>query len=445
MAARTFDPQPVYVNIVSDAYEWAVDHYIPEEGITCFLGEPGAGKTYAAVDVACCKATGLDCWGRWVGRARKVIYIAADAGRGIHARIAAWIIAHREALEAAGIKLIVDKEGREALPNLLVWPKPVNLHGHAAVIAAANDIKELGLSCDVLVVDTLFHSSMGANLAKPEELLPVLVELTKLAEALGCQTGILVHHTRKDGETYFGTVVFEATLSAMILFKNTSDRLTKEVSCMRMREDEAFKAFNIKMQKVTMVTKPDQFGRTERTMLSVMPETAPARPKTTKVEASLDDMCLVLEVLLGNKATAGEWQKAMAEWMEKGKRKPWAPSTFFERLKDLKEQGRIVGGGGQDETYSVVAPEGQIQPGKGFGEATPEAQPNHSDHSPLQGEWSSRSGFESSEALRKHSENENRSGSSQGSGKGRIPTNDSTMVPSETEDELARKALSQLG
>jgi hypothetical protein len=140
MAARTFDPQPVYVNIVSDAYEWAVDHYIPEEGITCFLGEPGAGKTYAAVDVACCKATGLDCWGQQVGRPRKVIYIAADAGRGINARINAWIIAHQDALEAAGIEFVVDEQGRKSLPNLLVWPKPVNLYGSAAVTAAANAV-----------------------------------------------------------------------------------------------------------------------------------------------------------------------------------------------------------------------------------------------------------------------------------------------------------------
>jgi hypothetical protein len=82
----------------------------------------------------------------------------------------------------------------------------VNLYGPAAVLAAAKDIKELGLSCDVLCVDTLFHSSAGANLAKPEELLPVLGELEKLMHALGAKTCVLVHHTTKDGETYFGTV-----------------------------------------------------------------------------------------------------------------------------------------------------------------------------------------------------------------------------------------------
>jgi hypothetical protein len=427
MAARTFDPQPVYVNIVADAFEWAVDHYIPEDGITCFLGEPGAGKTYAAVDFACCKATGLNCWGQRVGRPRKVIYIAADAGGGIIARINAWIIAHADALEAAGIELVEDAQGRKSLPNLLVWPKPVNLHGNpplgsAAVIAAAKDIRELGLSCDVLVVDTLFHSSAGANLAKPEELLPALGELQNLMDALGAKTCVLVHHTTKDGETYFGTVVFEATLAAMILFNVTADELTKEVSCMRIREDEKFKPFSIKMQKVTMETKPDQFGRTERTMLSVTPGTAPAKPKQNKVEKSLDGMCLVLSLLLRNKATAAEWEKGMADWMAKSGKKPWAPSTFFERLKLLKEQGRIIGGGGQDEPYSVVLTDDRIQPEEGSGESTPDLSQKHSDSDLLQRDRSSRSAFWSSEALRNHSDYENRSGSSQGSEEGKGPT-----------------------
>jgi hypothetical protein len=430
MAARTFDPQPVYVNIVSDAYEWAVDHYIPEIGITCFLGEPGAGKTYAAVDVACCKATGLNCWGQRVGRSRKVIYIAADAGGGIIARINAWIIAHKDALEAAGIELV---EGK-SLPNLLVWPKPVNLHGPAAVIKAIKDIQELGLSCDVLVVDTLFHSSSGANLAKPEELMPVLEELQKLVDELKAKTCVLVHHTTKNGETYFGTVVFEATLAAMILFSKTADDLAKEVSCMRMREDEVFKAFSIKMQKVTMKTKPDQFGRTERTMLSVTPGIGAAKPKRNKVEESLDSMCLVLSLLLRNRATPAEWEKAMADWMTKAGKKPMAPSTFFERLKLLKERNLVVMN--LDGTYSVV---GETQPGEGSAGATPETQSEHSDYSAFKECGVNRSASGNSDPLRKHSENENRSDSSGGRVEGQDSPPDGVSIPSG--DDLIAKAL----
>jgi hypothetical protein len=337
-----------------------------------------------------------------------------------------------DALEAAEIELVVDAQGRKSLPNLLVWPKPVNLHGLAAVAAAASDINELGLSCDVLIVDTLFHSAVGANLAKPEDLLPALFRLADLMDALKAKTCVLVHHTTKDGETYFGTVVFEATLAAMILFQKTADELTKEVSCMRMREDEAFKPFSIKMQKVTMKTHPDQFGRTERTMLSVIPGTAPAKPKRNKVEESLDQMCLVLNLLLRNKATAAEWEKGMADWMTKSGKKPMAQSTFFERLKLLKERGQIVAD--QYGYYSVVTQpkEGVKGPSDGTG---PRASLNNSDYSPFQGGVENRSGFGDSDELRKHSENENRSGSSQD----RAEAEGTTEVPSG--DELIAQAL----
>ena len=249
MAARTFDPQPIFMNVLPDAYEWACEGYIPEDGITCLLGEPGSYKTFATIDAACCLATGLNLCGRRVGPPKNVIYIAADAGRGAAMRIIAWVISHREALEEAGVKLVTDGEGRESLPNLRLWPRAVNLHaapgttGSADVVAAMKDIEELGLSADVLCVDTLFHSAVGADLTAPKDLLPILGEMDKLMKKLGAKTGLLVHHTTKNGENYFGSVTFLASLSAMILFsKKTGGAPTASVKCERMREGEFFRA-----------------------------------------------------------------------------------------------------------------------------------------------------------------------------------------------------------
>jgi hypothetical protein len=449
MAARTFDPQPVYVNIVQDAFEWAVDHYIPEDGITCFLGEPGAGKTYAAVDVACCKATGLDCWGRQVGRPRKVIYIAADAGRGIKARIIAWVVAHREALKAAGIEMVRDADGNETLPNLLVWPKPVSLHGSLAVAAATRDIKELGLSCDVLCVDTLFHSAGKANLAKPEDLLPVLEELEKLMEALQAKTCILVHHTTKDGETYFGTVVFEATLSAMILFKKkTEDKLTKTVHCMRIREGEAFDDFEIKMQKVTMRTKPDQFGRTEQTMLSVIPGTAPAAQRPTKEDEDLEAMEMVLAVHLHNKATYTQWFERMVEVTrpkkdkKTGEMRPGlSETTFRRRLAVIVQRGHTtLPTTGQGGTYSILAGywAAGLQPGSVVSTTTATAVTNNRQLHPLLGGGEVGGGFGDRQVPPNHRQNENGGGSSEGRAEGKNTPAVPGPKPSESELELVK-------
>jgi hypothetical protein len=220
MGVRTFDPQPIYVNELSEPVEWAVDARIPEEGVTCFLGKPNGGKTFSAIDAACCMATGLNCWGQRVGPPRKVIYIAAEAASGVRLRIKAWIISHQDALKAAGIELVIDAQRRESLPNLLLYPHSVNLHrqnGHPEEVAhAIMDITAKKLKAEVLIVDTLFSSSLGAKLTLPEELLPLLAELQKLMDALAVKTCLLVHHTTKEGETFFGTVAFEASLAPRI-------------------------------------------------------------------------------------------------------------------------------------------------------------------------------------------------------------------------------------
>jgi hypothetical protein len=148
MAVRTFDPQPIFMNVLPSPVEYAVDERIPEEGITCFLGKPGSGKTFATLDVACCKATGLNCWGQRVGPPQKVICIAAEAATAVKLRIIAWIHSHRKALEEAEVELVVDANGNESLPNLLLWSKAVNLNNPNEVYRAIKDIEELGLKAE---------------------------------------------------------------------------------------------------------------------------------------------------------------------------------------------------------------------------------------------------------------------------------------------------------
>jgi hypothetical protein len=360
MAVRTFDPQPIFMNVLPAAFEWAVDGYIPEYGITCFLGKPGSCKTFATVDAACCMATGLDCWGQRVGPPRKVIYIAADAGRGAELRIIAWVTSHLDALKAAGIELVTDAQGRQSLPNLLLYPHAVNLDV-VSVNAAMADIKAKGLSADVICVDTLFHSSGKAKRTAPEDLLPVLGELQRLMEALGAKTCLLVHHTTKDGEEYFGTVAFLASVEAMILFKvEEGQRAAVNVSCMRMREGEAFESFEIKLQKVTVKTRPDKWGREEQEMLAVIPGTGPVG--STKKDEQIDFMESVLAIHCRNKATYAEWRDKMFEMMPEkkdktGKVKPGLSERTFDRwLELIVARGHVrKSGDGEGALYSIVA------------------------------------------------------------------------------------------
>jgi hypothetical protein len=445
MAARTFDPQPIYMNVLPTPTEWAVDGRIPEDGVTCILGKPGSGKTFATIDVACCMATGLDCWGQKVGPPQRVIYIAAEAGPGVKLRIIAWIISHLDALKAAGVELVIDDQGRQSLPNLLLWPKAVNLRpkrpgeAAAAVTAAINEIEASGLNADVLCIDTLFSSSVGAKLTLPEELLPILVELAKLAVALKAKTCLLVHHTVKSGDDYFGTVAFLATISALILFEaKKDDKTTVTVKCERIREGEAFAPFEIKFQKVMMKTTPDKFGRTQQETLAVVPGIAAAPPRSSQPEADLEFIMTTLKILLLNKATTVQLVAKLQE-LKRDKNgallKGWSTSSIYEKLATLRERGRLTGGGGEGEYNSVVNAWGDaVQPDN--------SSPNRSSPDPLRGIWSGWSGSGNSESTPKPLQNENWSGSSQGRAEGETtPEN----MHQDTDEELAKKALSQLG
>jgi hypothetical protein len=67
---------------------WLVQRLIQPEQITVVFGPPGCGKTFFALDIGLHVAAGVDWCGRHVASGW-VVYIAAEAGRGIENRVAA--------------------------------------------------------------------------------------------------------------------------------------------------------------------------------------------------------------------------------------------------------------------------------------------------------------------------------------------------------------------
>jgi hypothetical protein len=388
MAAKKFRYvfEPMVPKELLDPADWAVEGLMPLTGITCLFGKPGSFKTFEAIAIAACKATGLLFCGRWTGPPCKVGYIAADAPKGVKLRARAWFQAHQDLLDEQDI----DEDILDA--NLMVLPIPVNLYKPNEVADAIIELQTQGFKCEVLIVDTLFHSSIGANLTKPEELLPLFEQLTLLMAAVGAKACLLVHHTTKDGEEFFGSVTFMASLEAMIK-SEWKDETTARVSCARMRENPFFGAFEINFTKEKVKTKPNRRGIDEFEFL-VVGSGAPAEKRSTKAERNLETMEFVLDFHLGNKATFTEWFEKVHEFTskkEKGKvvKEGWSETTFRRVLKMLKDQGRVIVTAGQGEYYSLVYSEqakrarSGVQPG-GPGEP---AEPPSAGSTSLTGKW----------------------------------------------------------
>ncbi len=109
--------------------QWTIRHWIPAAGISVVFGEPSSGKSFCAIDMACCVATGRP----WNGNRVKpgpVLYISGEGIAGMRRRFAAWeqergkipdhLYTNHSSitLDAAGAKAVC--EATRALPQVPV-------------------------------------------------------------------------------------------------------------------------------------------------------------------------------------------------------------------------------------------------------------------------------------------------------------------------------------
>jgi hypothetical protein len=377
---RKFVTEPMVPEGPLTAIEWLIKGMVPAGFTTCLVGLPGSFKTFVAVAMACCMATGFRFCERRTGRPRKVLYIAADDPDGPQRRAKAWVEQHQELIEKEGIPL--------GLPNLRILKRAINLHSEnevkQGILDLTADLNDNGhFVPEVVFIDTLFHSAIGAKFDKPEEMLPIVKDrLGELVKAIGARSCVLVHHTTKDGKDFYGSVVIKATVDVIINSVAKQDETTATLSCERMRGAGAFKAIDVTLTQVPIETEPDDEGNVEETQLVVTSSAPAAQPANIVHRVSdLEHMTSVLQLLLGNRATHKQWFDKMHDYTTKREmvgqttkviqvngepkvtkeggelkvtRKGWSKAKFNRLLKELKEQGVLLGGEGQGDYYSVV-------------------------------------------------------------------------------------------
>jgi hypothetical protein len=84
--------------------DWLLRGYLEAETLACLFGESGTMKSFLALDMGLCIASGLPWHGRDVPLAGPVVYVAGEGFRGLSRRIKAWLVAHH--LTGEGLPLM---------------------------------------------------------------------------------------------------------------------------------------------------------------------------------------------------------------------------------------------------------------------------------------------------------------------------------------------------
>jgi len=129
--------------------KWVVDNYIEADSLAQVFGDPGGGKSFVAIDLACCVATGKPWHGHDVKQG-SVFYIAGEGHNGLARRLKAWQIGNGTSL--AGVPLY--KSHRAA-----------QLYDATEAAVVAESIKQLSAEANcipsMIVIDTLARNHGG--------------------------------------------------------------------------------------------------------------------------------------------------------------------------------------------------------------------------------------------------------------------------------------------
>lgn len=207
---------------------WLVDHVLAYDTLNFSIGPPGSGKSFGAVDLIGCVATGKD----WFGRSTvqdTVLYGAFEGVSGLHQRFSAWQQHYDREIKRAVVLTEAVKIKREM--------------NFAQFIQYAKREVKPGL----IVLDTFAWMSTGYSETINEEMQEAGEQLDRLRKATGACVYV-VHHTRKTNEKIEladlrGASSIAGMLTTVLGYQKVKGTKTINVSCLKQKDVEEFDDF----------------------------------------------------------------------------------------------------------------------------------------------------------------------------------------------------------
>lgn len=184
-------PDPVFV----------IDRHLPEQSLGFLYGEPGAKKSFLALDWALHLAFGLEDWHGDPIKAKSdgvVLYLAGEGVAGMKDRLRAWLQQHEIA------------ESDPQVQRFQLLPHSVNLMQPEAIQKLAATIRH-GLAAPVIavVVDTVSRAMPGADENLQKDMTRFVQACDTIKQEFRCIV-LGVHHAAKSGAMRGSTVLHGA-------------------------------------------------------------------------------------------------------------------------------------------------------------------------------------------------------------------------------------------
>jgi hypothetical protein len=281
---------------------WLVPGLLITNTFAVLYGPPKSLKSFLALDIALCKATGLPWRGQEIEQG-DVLYICAEGAPGLKRRIQAWKLKRKWSGDIPGFRAI---------------PLAVNLLDEAQarrLVLTVEAAKSTGFHPKLVIADTLARCAQGGDENSARDMGIIVTNGALVQRELDC-TFLPIHHTGKDEDKGMrGSSALLGAADTVLRVIRAGEQVTIQIEAQKDEEDG--QEFVFQAEKVHLPTGNDGKPRTSLFMtadLSIPEPRKSAEPLTRDEQAWFRDLTdmfatpgLAKErtVILGGGATLG--------------------------------------------------------------------------------------------------------------------------------------------
>ena len=183
--------------------QWLIRDLLERDTLAMIFGEPKSGKSFIAVDIACCIASGLDFHGRRVRAPGHVVILAGEGQAGLTKRLHAWCDWRK--VNAADIPVNVS-DG------------PASIIDHEAlrdVVAAVDQAAKKDGPPALVVVDTLARNFGPGDESSTRDMNQFIQGLDEIRTTYNCGMLVIHHPGHGNKDRARGAMALPGALDAL--------------------------------------------------------------------------------------------------------------------------------------------------------------------------------------------------------------------------------------
>lgn len=215
---------------------WLIRGYLEHPTFCVMFGDPEAGKSFVAIDMACCIATGRPWRGASVRKGR-VVYLCGEGHAGIKRRLRAW--------------MIVNGVNPTGLDDMDVSVRPIDMLSQDELSRWREEVESSGPVPVLTIVDTLARMTPSMDHNAGKEMSHYVQICDDIKAAWGCTVLTLAHSGHGDKGRVMGSMVLKGATDVEIGVKREPGG-TVHVFNTKMKEANRFGDLYFKLTDVDL-------------------------------------------------------------------------------------------------------------------------------------------------------------------------------------------------